>query len=379
MKTVIGSLAATTLVLLIAGCGKQEASPPPQGPVAFPLAQSSLAVAAERTIQPGFEHPGVIEAIQEARIRPEVAATVTAIHFAAGDIVEAGQLLMELDTADYQSQVDAAEAELMSARASAEQAETNWARAGELKPKGFISEFDYDKARASREMAAASVAKAKASLDRARLDLEDTRLTVPFAGRISKPRVAVGDYVAPAGQPLFELVQLDPIYATASVSQKSYNKYVILRAEMESRGIEIPELELSLELVGGLDYMHRGKFENWSHSSSQGSGMITGRARFPNPDGMLLPGENVTIIGRTIEKVTRTVVPQAAVLQDQQGHYVMILDEQNVAQRRNLQMGIREGSDWVVREGLEPGVRVVVTGAQALRPGTQVTVTTGSN
>jgi RND family efflux transporter MFP subunit len=184
----------------------------------------------------------------------------------------------------------------------------------------------------------------------------------------------VGDYVTPAGQPLFELVQLDPIYATASVGLKNYNNYVILRSEMERQGVEIPEVELTLELVGGLEYPHIGKFENWSHSSSQSSGMITGRALFPNPDGMLLPGQNVTLVGKAMKKTERTMVPQAAVLQDQQGYYVMIVDEDSIVQRRNLQMGVRDGADWAVREGLEPGTRVIVAGAQALRAGTQVAV-----
>jgi len=374
MEKTVRLLTLPLLALILAGCGKKEAEPEVVGPAALPLAESSIATATVRTIQPGFEHPGVIEAVQHAKVKPEVAATISGIRFAAGDIVEKGQILMELDPTSYQARLEAAEADLLSAKANAQQAETNWQRAEGLKPKGYISELDFDKARASKDVAMANVAKAAAQLEQAKLDMAHTRIQAPFSGRISKPRFAVGDYVTPAGQPLFELVQLDPIYATASVGLKNYNNYVILRSEMERQGVEIPEVELTLELVGGLEYPHIGKFENWSHSSSQSSGMITGRALFPNPDGMLLPGQNVTLVGKAMKKTERTMVPQAAVLQDQQGYYVMIVDEDSIVQRRNLQMGVRDGADWAVREGLEPGTRVIVAGAQALRAGTQVAV-----
>jgi RND family efflux transporter MFP subunit len=374
MEKTVRLLTLPLLALILAGCGKKEAEPEALGPVALPLAESSLATATVRAIQPAFEHPGVIEAVQHAKVKPEVAATISAIDFAAGDIVEAGQSLMELDPASYQARLEAAEAEMLSAKANAEQAETNWKRAEGLKPKGYISELDFDKAKASRDVALANVAKAAAQLEQARLDMAHTRIKAPFSGRISKPSFAVGDYVTPAGQPLFELVQLDPIYATASVGLKNYNNYVILRTEMEREGVDMPEIALTLELVGGLQYPHTGKFENWSHSSSQSSGMITGRALFPNPEGLLLPGQNVTLVGKALRKTERTMVPQAAVLQDQQGYYVMTLDDTDIVRRQNVQMGVRDGADWAVREGLEPGTRVIVAGAQALRAGTQVVV-----
>ena len=372
MGNTLRLLALPLLAMILSACGKEDAPPAPEGPVALPLPESSVSVATVRTLQPSFEHPGIVEAVQQAKIQPEVSATIKAIHFSAGDIVEADQLLLELDTARYESEVNSANAELQSAKANADRAEANLNRADELKPKGFISEFDYDTAKAGREVALANVAKAAAKLEQARLDLEHTQIRAPFRGRISKPRFAVGDFVTPAGQPLFELVQLDPIYATASVGLSSYNKYVLLRTEMEREGIEIPEMELSLQLVGDVSYPHTGKFENWSHSSSGGSGMITGRALFPNPDGLLLPGQNVTLLGKTMQKAERVMVPQAAVLQDQQGYYVMLLDEGDIVRRQNLKMGVRDGSDWAVREGLDEGARVIVTGAQALRPGTQV-------
>jgi RND family efflux transporter MFP subunit len=371
-------LAVVLLATAAAGCGKkekEEASPTATAPEAVPLAASALVTAETRTIQPVFEDPGIVEAIQQAEVHSEVAARLEQLHFSVGDIVAKGDLLAELDDSQYQTALSAAEAEVQSAKANAEQARTNWKRAEGLIPKGYISALDYDKAKATLGVAEAAVSKAKAQLERASLDVEHTRLYAPFGGRISRPRYALGDYVDPGGKALCEIVQLDPIYVTASIEQSSYNNYLLARSEMVKKGVEIPKLVLSLELAGGQTYPLKGEFENWSHSYTGSSGMIKGRARFPNPDGMLLPGQNVTIKGKSVKSIERVLVPQAAVQQDQQGHYVLVVDDSQTVQRRNLEMGVRDGADWAVRSGLEEGERVIVQGAQFMREGAKVSIT----
>jgi membrane fusion protein (multidrug efflux system) len=147
-----------------------------------------------------------------------------------------------------------------------------------------------------------------------------------------------------------------------------------MRMSLEKEGLEMPEVLVTLELTGGQPYPYEGKFENWSTSSQQSSGMIGGRVRMPNPDGLLLPGHNVIIKGKALQPVTRVMIPQKSVFQDQQGHYVMVLDADDVVQRKNINVGVRDGLDWAVQSGLEEGVRVIVEGAGKLRPGTQVTL-----
>ena len=102
--------------------------------------------------------------------------------------------------------------------------------------------------------------------------------------------------------------------------------------------------------------------------------MIEGRALMPNPEGLLLPGQNVTIVTRAAKEITRVMVPQKAVQQDQQGRYVLVVDDTDTVQRRDVEVGIREGEDWAVRQGLDDGARVITAGMQMLRPGTKVSV-----
>jgi RND family efflux transporter MFP subunit len=376
MMVQIGVIVALSVALLTGGCGKTDepAPPPATGPTALPLPESAIAIAESRTIRPEFSLPGVVEALQQAEVHPEIKARLTAIHFSAGDLVKEGDLLAELDPSEYKANLSAAEAELQSARANALQAETNFKRAEDLKPRGYISGLDYDKALAAIGVARAAVAKAEAQLEKARLDLAHTKIYAPFSGRISKPRHAVGNLLQPSGKQLFELVQLDPIYAATNVELGIYNAFVLRRDEWKRQGKPIPKLELLLKLAGGGDYPHRGEFENWSHQSDQSSGMIKGRALFPNPDGLLLPGQNITVIGRSVASYERLMIPQMAVMQDQQGYYVMVVDDEDRIQRKNLTLGVRDGSEWAVVEGLDEGARVVQVGAQTLRPGTLVSL-----
>jgi len=363
------------MVGALAACGKStdEAAPADKGPAPVMLSGSAVMVAQMRSVYPKFELPALVEAVQSARVKPEVSTTVTANHFTAGDMVEQGQLLVELDDAKFQAELKSNEAELQSAKAGVLQAESNWARAEDLMPKGYISALDYDKTKAAVETSRASVARAEAELVSAQLRVERTRIVAPFAGRIGKPGHAIGDQVGPLSlTPLFDLAQLDPIYVTASVELGMYNRFTMLRQHLESEGIDIPELKVTLDLTGAGEYPHPGVFEAWDHTSGSSRGMIAARILFPNPDGLLLPGQTVTARGRAIKAIDRIFVPQKAVLQDQQGHFVLVMDSEGMVRRKNIEVGVRDGADWAVRSGLEDGDRVIIEGVQRLAPGMQV-------
>jgi membrane fusion protein (multidrug efflux system) len=367
------------LLGLLGGCGKSNEAPPAQQAVeparGTPIASSSIAVAEIRTLRPKFEVPAITEALQSAEIRPEVQAIIKAIDFSVGDLVEKGDVLVELEPSKFEAQTDAAEAGLQSAQANLEQAENNWARAQKLKPQGYISDLDSDQAKSGVGTARASVARAEAELELARHNLSRTTITAPFNGKISRPYHAVGDLVGPlAGQPLFQLVQLDPIYAVASIELSKYNEFVALRSKLSKEGVEVPDLEVYLELAGGQDYEYQGEFAAWSQAGKGSQGTISARVIFPNPEGLLLPGQNVMIRGEAAVKVDRVIIPQRAVQQDQQGYYVKVIDAENTVQRKNIQVGTRDGTDWSVLLGLEAGERVIVEGGASYKPGTVVDI-----
>lgn len=374
----IRTLLLLTLLPGLLACGesKQSSAPQASAPAAINLPATSIVEATVREVSPSFEFPAVVEAVQLARVRPEVSATVKAVHFSPGDMVEKGQLLLEFDDAIYRAEHEVAKANLQSAEAALIEAGESWERAEELMPQGYISQQDYDKARAANDSARAALAAARASVSRTRLDLDHTKIYAPFNGKISKSFYAVGESVIPnspnSPNPLFTLVEMDPIFVTAGVHLHQYHKTVLLRKELEDRGVEVPPLDVSLTLSGGAAYPYTGRFEAWDNMSTASSGTITGRLLFPNPDGLLLPGNSVTIYGEARHSFPRVLIPQKAVMQDQQGYYVKVVDSDDTIARRNVDMGMRYKDEWIVLDGLQDGARVITVGAQMLREGTAV-------
>jgi RND family efflux transporter MFP subunit len=355
---------------------------------AFPLTATAQTAGAENRpvalvstvevheIRPSFEHPARIDAISSHSVRPIVKARIDAIHITPGDIVEKGDLLVEMDQSDYLIALAEAEANLKQAQAEALQIDLDLDRAQKLAQSNTVSQREVEYAEAKSEVAHAKVAIAKARIDQARKDLEDTKVYAPFGGRISAPAYSVGDLYTPGDPtrpaPIAEIVSLDPIYAVGLVDQSNYFTFLSRRLKLEEQGVPIPPLTVHIILPGGVEYPLPGTFENWDNTAVPGTGTIAARVLFPNPDGILLPGENVILRGQVIEAIEAPLIPQRAVSFDQIGHYVWVVQEDDTVARRDIDLGIRNGADWVVLDGLTPGDRVVVEGLQKMRPGIKV-------
>ncbi|WP_380053906.1 efflux RND transporter periplasmic adaptor subunit [Falsihalocynthiibacter sp. SS001] len=330
----------------------------------------------KESIRPSFSHPARIESFQTASVRPIIAAQILKIHVRPGQLVKKGDLLIELDKTDYEIAVAQAKANLLKAKASEVQAIGDFERARQLVGRGSVSQRDLDIATATRDVASAEVQVNEALLQKAEKALADTEVVAPFDGRASKPNYGEGDLFQPGDptQPgsVLEIESLDPIYAVGRVDQANYFDFLIRRLKLEEQSQSIPTLELTLILPGGTEYPHTGVFEDWDNTAVASSGTIAARIVFPNPDGYLLPGENVTINGAVIEAIETLTVPQRAVSLDQQGHFVYVVSD-GVVKRQNIEVGIRDGANWSVPEGLNENDVVVVEGLQKIRVGRTVT------
>ncbi|MXU64374.1 efflux RND transporter periplasmic adaptor subunit [Oceanomicrobium pacificus] len=328
------------------------------------------------SLRPSFSHPARIEAIDTASVRPTIKAIVTALHIEAGSIVEEGDLLVELDDTDFRIALATAEANLKQQEAATLKADLDLDRAQQLVKNNTVSQREVEYAQAQADVAHARVDVARAQVDQAEANLKDTKVYAPFGGRISAAQYAVGDLFSPGDptQPPYiaTIVRLDPIYAVGLVDQANYFTFLARRVAFLESGRSIPPLEIDLILPGENVYPLKGRFQNWDNTAVSSTGTIAARIEFPNPDGVLLPGQTVVIRGQVIEPIEAPLVPQRAVSLDQQGHFVWVVDGSNMVTRRNIQVGIRSGADWTVQEGLDAGDKVVVEGLQRMREGVTV-------
>jgi membrane fusion protein, multidrug efflux system len=336
--------------------------------------QPAPAVVVERiTVQP-VRNPDVfsarVEAIEAVDIRARVQGFLETVAFDAGQVVRAGDLLLEIEPARYEAAVASARAQVSGAEATRTQTERQLARAEELRAGNVAAQVTVDDARAAYESAVAAVGTASAALTGAELDLSYTRIEAPIAGVIGRSMYSVGNLVGPESGVLARIVQLDPVRVVFSVPE---GLLVTVRQEMSSGGSFDPDaLQLRLRLPNGEEYQEEGAIEYAASEVDPATGTTPIRAVFPNPDRLLVPGQFVTLMVGEEDVPELPVVPQTAVLQDREGRYVFLLGADNVVSQRRIETGARVGSGWAVSEGLEGGEPVVVQGIQRLAEGMTV-------
>lgn len=329
------------------------------------------AVAIERVQVRDASNPaefiGRVEAIEAVDIRARVQGFLRSINFRAGEAVEVGDLLFEIEPAQYEASVASAEAQRARAEASRNEAESRLKRTRELLRRDAAAQATLDEAQAAFDIAAADVKVAEAALRNAELNLSYTRIAAPIAGQIGRAALTQGNLVGPESNALARIVQLDPVRVVFSVTE---GQVVSLRQQETDGGkFDIEALTLGLRLPNGADYPHQGRIEYAESEVNPRTGTVAVRLVFPNPDHLLIPNQSVTAIIRDKRVSQLPVIPQSAVLQDRQGRFVYVLGDGNKVAQRRIETGARVANGWAVTEGLKAGEAIVVQGIQRLADG----------
>ncbi|BAK65055.1 efflux pump periplasmic linker protein [Sphingobium sp. SYK-6] len=314
---------------------------------------------------------GRVNAYLTSEVRPQISGVILRRLFTEGALVRAGEPLYQIDPAPYRATAAEAQANLASAQASAQAARALAERYKPLVVIQAISEQDYTNAVAAAEQAEAAVAQRRAALETARINLRFTTVPAPISGRIGRSLVTPGG-LATSNQAtaLAVINQLDPIFVDI---QQSAGNLLALRRLLARGGASPSSADVRLLLEDGSEYEGVGRVQFSETLVDPATGTVTLRARFSNPDGLLLPG--MFVRARFAQAVDRGafLVPQAAVTRDGKGGArLFIAGRDNKAEARSVQAPRTLGANWVVTDGLKAGDRVIVQGTGDLRPGQDI-------
>ncbi len=317
------------------------------------------------------ELPGRTLPFAISDVRPQVSGILKERLFTEGSRVTAGQPLYQIDAAPYRAAYDSAKAQLASARATLTTARLKAERYKSLRKDKMISQQDDDDAQAALEEAQAHVAQQQAEVETARINLDYTRITAPIAGKISRSYLTQGALVtANQDQVLATIQTLDPIYV--DINQSASESLALRQAIAGGRvsGPPIDTADVTLALDDGTRYSRDGTLQFSEVAVDSTTGTVTLRAQFPNPDGVLLPG--MFVRATIVEGVEphALLVPQRGVSRDAKGNpTALVVDANGVVQQRMLVVAQTVGSNWLVKDGIDAGDRVIVEGLQYARPG----------
>jgi membrane fusion protein (multidrug efflux system) len=321
-----------------------------------------------------LELPGRTTSYGVAEIRPQITGVVKKRLFVEGSFVHAGQALYQIEPAVYQASVDQAKAGLAKAQASLDSVLLKAARYADLVKIEAVSKQANDDVVSSEKQAKADVAIAKALLDKAKIDLDFTRIVSPITGRIGRSSVTEGALVTANQANILAVVQqLNPVYVdiTQSSTELLRLNRNLTAGKVARVGTKTVPVELLLE--DGSVYEQKGHLAFSEMTVDPTTGSVTLRAVVPNPKTILLPGMYVRAkIAQTTQK-NAFLIPHIALSRDPKGNALaMVVNAENKVEARPIQANQSTITDWVVSEGLKKGDRVIVDGLQKIRPGALV-------
>jgi RND family efflux transporter MFP subunit len=373
----IGVVAVAVIGVTAIHWSESSATPAPS---AAALPSVVVSTPLQRDLAPRLGFLGQFSAVQKVELRAQVGGTLTEIRFKDGDIVHKGDLLFVIDPVPYEIRMSEAKAQLASANARLTLATQQLARAQTLKSADAGSAEDVEQRSADSLAAQAAVEGAKAQVRDAQFDLDHTRITAPFTGRIGTHLVSTGNLISGsrAGNSpttlLTTLVSVDPIYLNFDMSESDY---AIFSSECQKqKGPLADKVQVSMGDENG--YNRQGTLDFVDNALDSTSGTIHARATVPNSDLSLTPGGFGRVRFDASQPTRVLLVPDAAVLPDQSGHIVLTVDPSGVVTPKPVEVGDLRGGLRVIRSGLSLTDKVVIEGIPTARPGSKVSPNAGS-
>ncbi len=312
------------------------------------------------------EYIGRVVPIERVEVVARVPGFIEQRNFTEGQIVKKGELLFRIEQDTYKASVDQQAANLAKAKANEVNANLQLERNQALIKSQAVPQATIDQLAAAEQGAKADILQAQALLEQAQINLGYTEIRSPIDGKIGIAKFTVGNLVQPSSGPIATIVSQDPIYVTFQPSEADVLAYKRWLAQTDRKN---PHLTVHIRLPDGTIYPHPGLTNFLDVQVQPDTDTVTVRAQLPNSDGLLIPGGVVGVVVDRGTPVESLLVPQSAVLLDQAGHYVLVVDDAKKVEQRRVTTGIEQGRDIVITQGLKAGEIVIVEGVQKVRPG----------
>ena len=364
----IGLIACMSFYLF--ACSEKQANqaPPPPPP------DVSVVETKAQDVTLYMEFVGQTGGLKDIAIRARVEGFMEGLHFQEGGDVKKGDLLYTLESQPFEEKVANRMSKVAEADTLLTYAKNDLNRIKPLAEINAVSQSDLDAAVASHEAAISSKKAAEANLRAAKIELGYTKIYSPIDGIIGKTKAKVGDFVGRDPNPVIlnTVSRVDTILVTFFITETQYLVIARAFAELDLQEKENRESNMELILIDGSLYGHKGKADFVDREVDTTTGAMLVQASFPNPEKLLRPGQfaRVKIGGQVIADAI--LIPQRSVMELQGLHNVYVVDANNTAETREITVGAKVGSNWLITEGLKPGERVVYEGLQKVKDGTIV-------
>ncbi|WP_262964659.1 efflux RND transporter periplasmic adaptor subunit [Methylobacter psychrophilus] len=366
-------LLALITLLAMSGCANKTDSDAKTAQAKLPGVKVTQALIQEVT--EWDEYIGRIEAVSSVDVRARVGGYLEKVNFKAGEMVKKDDLLFLIDPKPFKAQLNYAEAELEQAKAKRELAKNDMARAEGLFRGKAISAEEYDARSKGLREAAAAVQSGEANVATAKLNLDFTNIRAPISGRIGRELITEGNLVGGGGADATRLtfiVSTDPVYVYVDADERSVLKYRRQSQQDGSDNIGARKTPAQLALTDETDFPHPGILDYISPREDAGTGTVSLRGVFTNPDGLLSPGFFARMRVGGIAPYPGILLPDQAIATDQSQRFVWVVNQDNQVEYRKVVLGAHIGQSRVITEGLKPEEWIVIEGLQKLKPGIKV-------
>ena len=327
-------------------------------------------LAEKRNVTQATTFVGRVQAKDRVEVRARVTGYLDEVQFKEGDVIAVGAPLYRIEPGPFEAAVQQAQGEVLRAQGQLTNATLQRQRSDELVKTGAQSVAVRDERVAGEQTAQGNLASAQAALQNAKINLGYTEITSPIAGRVGRSAVTKGNVVGPDSGTLTTIVSVDPMYVLFPVSQREFLD-LQKNGQQASTAANAAGLLVRLRFSDGTPYSEPGRINFVDVTVNQGTDTILVRATVPNPKGVLVDGQLMQAAVEEEKPVERILVPQAALIADQEGVYVFIVEGGKAVIRR-VKVGGDTGPNAIITDGLKGGEQVVVEGLGSLRPGASV-------